>query len=88
MSELTKEIRFLCLSPLPPTPWYDEIPWKYLIPGMIGVILTIIFRDLIIRRVSNFLRKRRFFNIILRGRIRRYKKGEFAGVSPDFVVAH
>jgi len=30
-------------------PWYDKIPWKYLIPGFVGIILTFIFRDVIPR---------------------------------------
>ena len=43
-------------EPLPPTPWYDEIPWRYLIPGLVGVAMTIFFRDVIARAIYKFLK--------------------------------
>lgn len=44
-------------EPLPPTPWYDEIPWRYLIPGVSGVFITIIVRDVIGRPALKRLKK-------------------------------
>lgn len=44
-------------EPLPPVPLYDEPPWKWLISGIIGVILTITFRDGI-PRIYKFLKER------------------------------
>jgi len=44
-------------EPLPPIPWYDEFPWKYLMPGFIGLILTLTLRDGI-PRIYKFLRER------------------------------
>ena len=44
-------------EPLPPTPWYEIFPWKFIIPGLIGVILTVIFRDAI-PRFHKYLKER------------------------------
>jgi len=32
--------------PPPPPPWYDVPPWRWVIPGLIGIGLTIVVRDI------------------------------------------
>lgn len=44
-------------EPLPPTPWYDRIPWRYIIPGVSGVFITITVRDVIGRPVLKRLKR-------------------------------
>lgn len=43
----------------PPQPaWHDQLPWKYVIPGLVGVALTVLVRDIVIPRIRAQLRKR------------------------------
>lgn len=50
-------------APPPPPPFYDVPPWKWLVPGFVGVFLTITVRDVAPRLLKRARKKRRTYAI-------------------------
>jgi len=56
VSELYLEWKIPEAPPQPP--FYDTAPWKWIIPGLVGVFLTILVRDVVLPLLKSILKKK------------------------------